>query len=309
MPRLLLCANPAASGFTGGLHRDILGLLRDGFEVESEWPKTPADTRALSAEAAADGVEVVAAMGGDGVVHHVASGIAGTETALAIIPAGTTNVLGRLLRVPAKPKKAAQLICGDSVRTRAPSAALRLTDPDTGHVEERLATFAIGVGFDADVVEVAEREPYRKNRFGGVHYARTALSVIWGQERDRPVTLEVAHGDRTTAAAAVMIQLHDRYTYFGRLPLSLGPHEPGTATVLVARELPRRRIAPILLRTAAGRDLSEVEGIEVWTGVNRLTIASDGDPLLAQADGELLGAPERMDVDVSADRLWVLTPR
>lgn len=309
MPRLLLCANPAASGFTGGLHRDILAVLRTGFDVESEWPKTPADTRTLSAEAAADGIEVVAAMGGDGVVHHVASGIAGTETALGIIPAGTTNVFGRLLRIPSKPKKAAQLICGDSRRTPAPSATLRLTDAPSAEVEERLATFAIGVGFDADVVEVAEREPYRKNRFGGVHYARTALSEIWGQERDRPVTLEVSAGDRSASAAAVMVQLHDKYTYFGRLPLSLGPHVPGTATVLVARELPRRRIAPILLRTAAGRDLTQVDGIEVWTGVEHMTITSTGDPLLAQADGELLGSPVRLEVDVSADRLWVLTPR
>ena len=135
MPRLLLCANPAASGFTGGLHREVLARFRDTFDVHSEWPRTPADTRTLSSEAANDSIDVVVAMGGDGVVHHVANGIGGSDVALGIIPAGTTNVLARLLGVPAKPRKAADLICSGTSPRPTPTAALSLTHQD-GSIEQ-----------------------------------------------------------------------------------------------------------------------------------------------------------------------------
>ncbi|MBT8212186.1 MAG: acylglycerol kinase family protein, partial [Acidimicrobiia bacterium] len=89
--RLLLIANPAASGFTGAMHRNVMATLNRDFEVVPIWPDGPAEAAAAARDAATDGFDVVAAMGGDGVVHHVANGIAYSPTALAIIPAGTTN--------------------------------------------------------------------------------------------------------------------------------------------------------------------------------------------------------------------------
>jgi len=306
MARLLLCANPAASGFTGGLHRDVLDRLRASYDVESEWPKTPSDTRRLSAAAARDGYTAVIAMGGDGVVHHVAHGVSGSDAALGIIPVGTTNVFGRLIGVPTDPHAAAAVICDAPARKPVTSAALSLTHH--GSTEHRTATFAVGAGFDAEVVQVAEKEPFRKYRFGGVHYARNAAGVAWKRFGDTEATLRVTADEREADAAAVMVQLHARYSYFGRLPLRIGGHAPGTATVMVARSLTRRDIAPILLRIASGRTLDSVGDIEVWEGVAQLEITRRQDPVPFQADGELLGTPTRVGIEVSGDRLHVLVP-
>ena len=311
MRRLLLCANPAASGFTGGLHREVLARFRSYFDVESEWPKTPHDTRALSASAARDGVDVVVAMGGDGVVHHVANGIVGRQaesaTALGIVPAGTTNVLARLVGIPSSPRAAAELICGPTQARPIPSARMTVAHAD-GTVDQRRATFNTGMGFDAEVVEVAEQEPYRKYRFGGLHYARSAASVVWNDFSDRAATLNVATSENTAEAVAVLVQLHSKYTYFGRLPLRFGTHTPGTATVLVARELPRKRIASLLVGTAIRRDLTRLDGIEVWEGVEELTVTSPDARTAAQADGELLGTPTSLTVTIEPEHLRVVAP-
>ena len=307
MSRLLLCANPAASGFTGGLHREVVARLRDSFDVEAEWPKNPSETRRISTEAAAAGIETVVAMGGDGVVHHVANGLSGSTTALGIIPVGTTNVFGRLIGIPSNPKKAADYLCSD-VEPRPVSTAMLSLDHGESGVEKRLATFSAGIGFDAEVVQVAEQEPYRKYRFGSLHYARTTASVVWKRFDAREPALHVTAGERSVDAVAVLVQIHSKYTYFGRLALRLGAYTPDTATVLVARSLPRRKIPSLLLRTASSRDLNAIDGIEVWEGVTSFEVKVESAEIPTQADGEILGHPRAISVEIHPDQLYVLAP-
>ncbi len=306
MARLLLCTNPSASGFTGGLHRSVVARLRESYEVETEWPGTTAEARSISAAAAADRVDVVVAMGGDGVVHHIANGLGGTGTALGIIPAGTTNVLARILGLPRKPRAATEFICERRPAETVPAAMLTLDHGASG-VESRLATFSCGAGFDAAVVERAEQEPHRKYRFSGLHYARSATSVAWTGFSGRSPDLTVTTRDRSAEAVAVFVSLYDRYTYFGRIPVRFGSHEPGALSVLVARELPRRRLGSILRRVVTGAELSGTEGLEVWTGVTSVHVSASGG-FQAQADGELLRSPLRLSVAARPDHLRVLKP-
>ena len=306
MERLLLCANPAASGFTGGLHRAVVSRLRENFDVELEWPETTAAARSISAAAAAEQIGRVVAMGGDGVVHHIANGLAGTGTALGIIPAGTTNVLARILGLPAKPQAAAEFVCSEPPVRAVPAAMLTL-DHGNSVVESRLATFSCGVGFDAAVVERAEQEPDRKYRLAGLHYARSAASVAWTDFTRRSPDLMVRTRDRSAEAVAALVSVYDRYSYFGRRPVRFGPHQAGTLSVLAIRELPRRRLASILRRIVTGANLAGVAGLEVWQGVTSVEVTAPGGAP-AQADGELLRSPLMFSVAARADYLRVLMP-
>lgn len=178
MDRLLLVANPAASGFTGGLHRAVVRALSRRYAVEAVWPQSAEHARELADAAQGQGVGLVAAMGGDGIVHHVAQALVGTGTALALLPVGTTNVTARVLGLPRRPLAAARLIAG--AHQVVPHPALKIDLQTSEGWRIHWAVFAAGVGADAEVVARAETEPYRKYRFGGLHYARTTVATAWG---------------------------------------------------------------------------------------------------------------------------------
>ena len=286
MQTLLLIANPAASAFTGGLHRTVVAILRKTFDVEAAWPTNASEVEVMARKAAQRGTHVVAAMGGDGVVHHVVNGIAGSSTALGIIPAGTTNVLARILGLPSKPVAAARFLAKGQPVIQIPLATVEVASGAATTI--RYATFATGVGLDAEAVRVANLEPYRKYRFGGIHYARTAVSVVLGNFIGRKPHLRVTSGSRTADAVSVLVQIHAPYTYFGRFPLAVTRRHPEHLAALIIERISLIRVPSILIHAALGWDLGRVQGVQVWDDVRRLTITADP-PGFLQADGESLG--------------------
>src|SRR5580693_2668322 len=66
--------------------------------------------------AVADGSDTAFACGGDGTIHDVIHGLAGTPVALAILPFGTANALVHDLRIPLRPAAAAEIAVKGKVR-------------------------------------------------------------------------------------------------------------------------------------------------------------------------------------------------
>lgn len=302
MRRLLLVANPAASGFTASLHRDVVAILRRAYDITPIWPNGPAQARTDAAAAASEGFEVVVAMGGDGVVHQVANAVIGTSAALGVVPAGTTNVFRRVAGFPRNPRDAAEAIADTRSTRRMPTLAL--TDEDNGVRRTQIATFAAGVGFDAEVIRESERRPLRKVGLGALHYARSAAKVTFSEFRRRRPTLRVVAGDRTVEAVAVQFQVQDEFTYLSRLPLRLGSGPKPIATVL--RKVTPIRMLHALARAAAKSDVGRVRGIELWEGFERVEITADPATWL-EADGELLGTTSRLVVEPDPRALLVLS--
>jgi len=302
MRRLVLVANPAASGFTASLYREVVALLTGPFDVTAVWPNGPAEARSVAADAAAEGYDIVAAMGGDGIVHQVANGLLGGEAALGIIPAGTTNVLGRILGYPADPRDAAEAISLSSAIRRVPAAEIT-TDSALG-IQQHIATFAAGVGFDAAVVERAERTPLAKVGFGALHYAWTTARVLFGDYRKRLPHLRVTAGTRRADAVGVMVQLHDTFTYFGPVPLRLNGQRPGPAAAVVT-DFDSLKTLRFLVRAARGLDPSRLPGVEIWTDFDAISVEADP-TVWAEADGELLGKASHVEIIPAAEGLAIV---
>lgn len=303
--RLLLVANPASSQFTGGGHRAVARILSRQYDVEPAWPQSPEHARQLTAQAVADGFDIVAAMGGDGIVHHVAHILSGTSTAIGILPTGTTNVYARLCGIPKKATAAARLLIGEHVRR--PTPLLQIDGIQDEVTTRRHALFAAGFGFDAEVVRKAEAEPYRKYHFGGLHYARTAIGTAIGGFRRRKTHARVTSGDRTANAIAVLIQFREVYTYFGRLRLSFSSEEPSPMTILVVESLPVHRIPRIGAALLRGANLGKLPGTKVWENVDSIELTAEP-PIWGQADGELTGPWTSASIQLLPNAIQVAVP-
>ena len=300
MARLLIIANPAASGFTGAALRTVTQALSESYEVDTDWPTTAAGSRESAVAAAAAGYDVVAAMGGDGVAHQVANGLTHTGTALALIPAGTTNVLARMIGHPTKPSKAAAAIVNGSIATRT---LVHVTDG----VRSDHALFALGIGFDAEMVRESEKRPLSKGSIGALHYVRSALSVAIRDYRAKPPNLIASCDGDTFHAVTVMVQVHDTYTYFGPVAFSLGHDESSLPVAMATRDLPVRRAVAIAGTAALRRDLSKREGVRLWPGFDKLVIEADPAAPL-QADGDLVSTGEYFEVTPAPDALRMVLP-
>ena len=86
------------------------------------------------------GFEAVVAVGGDGTINEVARGLAGTATAMGIIPLGSGNGLARHLGIPLRPQAAIELL------NHAEPVAI-----DYGLANDQLFVSTCGVGFEARV--------------------------------------------------------------------------------------------------------------------------------------------------------------
>jgi diacylglycerol kinase family enzyme len=303
MDRIAVVANPVASQFTGGDHRDVMANLAREHQVEAIWPSSAVEATEAAAKAAADGIPIVVAMGGDGMVHHVSQGLVGTEASLGVIPAGTTNVVARLLGIPTRPIKAARLIAHAKSPMRLGTARMELIRGTTETVHH--AVFACGLGLDAEVVVRADSDPYRKYRFGSIHYARTAFGVGLKSWPSRHNNLEISADDRVAEATTALVQFRSVYTYFGKVPLRLGPEPPDPMTVLVLGRLRRHRIPQIVGDVMTGRDLSAVTDMDVWPRVREVMVNAEP-AVAAQADGEALGMVDGARIRWVPDSLRVI---
>lgn len=151
-----IVGNPAAGR---GAQRDGVAAAAAawsarGWRVSVHWTRAAGDAERVSRAAVAAGAGVVAAAGGDGTVHEVANGLVGTPAALAVLPAGTANVLAAQLGLVGWPSPwrradlaaAAAALAGGRVR----AIDVGLARP-TGAPPRAFVLWA-GVGLDADVV-------------------------------------------------------------------------------------------------------------------------------------------------------------
>lgn len=293
----MLIANPSASGFTQSLHGDVVRILENGYRVYAPWPDSADQARAAARQAARIGYDAVVALGGDGTANAVANGLFRSGTALGIVPAGTTNVLSRILGFGSRPRRGAEAIVAAGHRTR-PLATMSLDlEGSFGH-ETLIATFAAGVGFDAEVIRESERLPLKKIGFGTLHYSRSALRVA-ARLSDRMPTLRVESAVGVADAVGAMIQVHDEFTFLGRRPMRLGP-PPGPLALSIERVGPTVMVGTVA-RAVTRRRLDR-GGIRLWRGFDTISVSAEPEAL-AEADGEILGHVTRLTATPQSDGL------
>ncbi len=162
--RALFVLNPVARGAPPFEHlrAAIDGLI--GWETSLETTAAPSHATELARVAAERGLDAVVACGGDGTVHEVANGLAGSPTALAVVPGGTANVWAKEARLPRRPDAAVRLLAEGETRTI-----------DLGRAGDRYFLLMAGVGFDAAIVRRVSGA--LKRRLGAASYLLHGLRL------------------------------------------------------------------------------------------------------------------------------------
>ena len=94
--------NPAAGArdFHRHLNTAVEYLCQQGWDVTRLETQAKGDATRLARQAADAASDVAIAVGGDGTINEVVNGLAGSQTALGIIPAGTANVYAADVGIP-----------------------------------------------------------------------------------------------------------------------------------------------------------------------------------------------------------------
>jgi diacylglycerol kinase (ATP) len=165
MPRVAVVAH-AGKSFGGGLAELREVLAREG-SADPLWYEVAKSRKApkYARRAMTHGAEVIFVWGGDGMVQRCIDAVAGTEAVLAILPAGTANLLAANLRVPADLAGAVRVgLHGDR------------RGLDTGSVNGEHFAVMAGAGFDASMIKQADRG--MKDRFGRAAYLYTGARSL-----------------------------------------------------------------------------------------------------------------------------------
>lgn len=308
--RILLLVNPFSSSVTARARVVIRKALSADHDVElAETNRRDHATR-LAKGAAADGVDVVVVLGGDGTLNEAANGLAGTSTALATLPGGSTNVFARTIGLPNDPIEATS----DLIESLAAGSIRRV---GLGSLNGRYFLFHTGLGFDAAVIEQVERRPQVKRVLSHPLFIYAAISTWFGHyDRSRP-RFSVRFPDGPDAGRAVddgsfaVILNTNPYTFLGNRALDIAP-QASLDSPLVAITIRSMRIDTILrvagAALAGGGKVQRLgKRVDARTGVTAIDISGHG-PFPYQVDGDFLGDVEDISIRYEPDVLDLVLP-
>lgn len=303
--KIALISNASASSVTARTRVVIQKALSADHEVTVLETTRRGHATRLARGAAAEGVEVVCVLGGDGTLNEAANGVAGTQTALAPLPGGSTNVFARTLGLPEDPVHA---------------TAVTLEALDTGSIRSiglgsangRYFLFHTGIGFDAAVVEQVEKRGQLKRWAGHSLFAFAAFDT-WLRHYDRGEPhFTVTFDDGTTIDDGYFgICLNtDPYTYLGTQPFHVAPAATldRPMSMVTVRSLGALRLGRLALSALRSNDGAKTgRGIDVHNDVTRVEVTSDR-PFPYQLDGDHLGDVTSLEFVWEPDQLQLVVP-
>lgn len=312
--KLLLIVNASASSVTARARVVIQKSLAADHEVTVAETSRQGHATRLARGAAARGTDVVIVLGGDGTFNEAANGLAGTTTALGVLPGGSTNVFARTIGMTNDPIEAT----GELLAALGPGLG-GIRPVGLGNVNGRRYLFHVGAGFDAAVVSQVERRSSLKRYLGHAFFAYTALATWARFDRRHPhFAMTVCDRDGTEVTVDdgyfAIVMNTNPYTFLGERPFNLAPGTDLTTplTVVVLRSLGALTIAG--LAAAALRYTGDGEPPEFHhrkATMVRNVVSADLHAYATvpyQMDGEPLGDAEHLHFSWEPDSLRLVMP-
>jgi diacylglycerol kinase family enzyme len=293
--KVMLLINPSASSVDWKSRMAANSALVGDHDVTTVETTKRDDATGLARQAADDGFEAVVVLGGDGTLNEAANGLAGTDTALAALPGGSTNVFARTIGMAPKVTRAAPQL----------QAALARVDTTRtfglGTVNGRHFLFHLGIGYDAEVVAQVERRSALKRKIGQAIFVYSSFSTYFKHydHRQPSFALDFPDGASVEDGFFTICLNTNPYTYLGRRPLSVTPDtgpERGLVTVTTRKLKVRTLITLFGSALGRGEILRRSKDVDYRTDLSSFTVRGHK-PFPHQVDGDYLG--EAMELNVS----------
>lgn len=296
-PSVAVIVNPTKVPDWEILRRHVAGSARAHGWGRPRWFETREDDPGLGAARVAvqAGAELVLVAGGDGTVRSVCEGLAGTGVALAVLPAGTGNLLARNLSIPLDSDDALD-IAFDGVPLPIDLMEVRA---DGGEPQ----TSVVMAGMGVDAVIMGETSADLKRAVGPAAYVVTALSAL----SRRPFHVEVTvDDDEPLVRDAGLALVANVGQLFGGLQLIPDAHpDDGLVDLLLVSA-----DSPAGWASVAGRMLSgaaDTTGLERARGTR--VVIETAEPVPYQLDGDTAGECRHFEASVVPRALTVMVPR
>jgi diacylglycerol kinase family enzyme len=320
--RALLIVNAAASSVTARARVVIHKALAADFEVTLAETSRRGHAERLARGAAHDGTDVVVVLGGDGTLNEAANGLAGSDTALAPLPGGSTNVFARTIGVSKDPMEATGQLLASLHRKSYRRIGL-------GAVNGRRFLFHAGLGFDAAVVAQVEKRSELKRYAGHPLFVASAF-LTWFRHYDHsrprfsieipgvrgvpdgPGVPGVPDGEAIPGCYFAIVSKTSPYTFLGPRPVVVAP-EASLDTALSLTAFRTLRFTPVMgailsaVTSTSGAGLRRNPRIVGRAGLERFSVIGP-EPFPYQVDGEHLGEVERLDFTHEPASLILVVP-
>jgi diacylglycerol kinase (ATP) len=289
----------------------VAGMLREtGCTVELQDTLSAHSAGEQAQEAVTNGFDTIFVCGGDGTIFQVIQGVAGSSTALGVIPFGTGNVLAQNLRLPLNPIEAMR------AQMNAPAVPIplgKITCKTAGHTKDRNWYFVIaaGMGVHAALMNLAPTGSGKRVGGRAAYYAG-GIRLLF-QHPVEPFDLQMTLADgsvrkcRASEVIAVRVGEINRWRPGGgmRRPVLRVASIPETTRLGLAHA----SFHALITRKSSGSSplpYPQYEDVSMLT-CNPIPDYSYQSPLLIEADGEVIGM-KRATISIAQRQLRLLWP-
>ena len=288
--QIAVLTNPTSGkGRAAGLDDLVVPRLQNsGASVRRLQGRDAEEARALADACVADGVDTLVVIGGDGMIHLAIQSLAGTDTALGVVPAGTGNDVSRFFGIPREdPVAAVNAIIAGKTRTI-----------DLGRVGPTYFISVLAGGLDAIVNERVNRMSRPK---GQMRYNIATIAALRSFE---PISYRVEIDGEELTFEATTLAVGNTSSYGGGMRIAEGADaEDGLLDLVVIGPGTTRELLTTFPLVFKGTHVNHPK-FHRWRG-KKITIVASG--ITAYADGEPI-APLPLTVEVVPSALRIITP-
>jgi diacylglycerol kinase (ATP) len=297
--KTVLIFNPRAGKFERGkdslIGRLVKVLEGDGHQVTVAPTEGPRTAGAIARQHIAQGADLIVAAGGDGTINEVAEGMVHSQVPLAVLPAGTANVLAMETRMALKLERAAARLKDLEPRR----ISVGHVTCDNGRVSRHFLLMA-GIGLDAHIVYRVDAR--LKARTGKLAYWLAGWTLLGRQLPEFEVEVD---GRRGRCSFALVSKVKN---YGGDFWIARGANlldDRFEAVLFEGRTTFRyvRYFTALLLNR-----LSQMRGLSITPATSVKAFAPEDQHVYVQIDGEFAGRLPA-EIRLVPDALTVLLDR